>query len=75
MVMDPATTGIVDVEFELFWREVGQAVHQLELAPEIESATIEIERGNRGAIIRLYKGKVAVMFHDVQPKQPALLVP
>jgi hypothetical protein len=64
---------VVDPEFEIFWREVGEAVRLV----EIKDSRIEmtVERANRGAKVNITDNQVVIYMYEVEPKQPALMVP
>lgn len=72
MATDPKQR-IVDPEFEIFWREVGEAVHMVEL----NNVEITVERGNRGAKVGTdpTREQITIYIYEVEPKQPALMVP
>lgn len=66
----------VDVEYDLFWREVIDCVKRVELN---HGLTFEIERGTREASVMWHSltepTHVEIRVFEVEPKQPALLVP
>lgn len=76
--------GSVDPDFELFWRKVAEAVQQVENS---QTRTIELEQGNKRAEVEWNSGEtplseyqsgephVAIRIYDVEPPQPALIVP
>lgn len=72
---------VIDTEFELFWRDVGEAVRIIEMTHTDEMQTLDIERGTRGATIKLGTMKSApaaylvIGLWEATPKQPALIVP
>ena len=74
-------TNLVDTEFELFWREVGEAVRLAELIQPDKTRTFTVERGTRGATVKLGtmksepKAFLVIGLYEVTPKQPALIVP
>lgn len=72
---------VVDPEFEVFWREVGEAVRQVQNNVTRE---LSIERGSKRADISWAEWEneepadlcgVQIEIYDVEPKQPTLLVP
>lgn len=71
----------VDTEFELFWREIGEAVHLAELTQPDKTRTLTVERGTRGATVKFGsmksqpKATMVIGLYEVTPKQPALIVP
>lgn len=70
----------IDPEDEIFWRELKEAVKQVELS---HGLSMTIERGTRAANIRWIEeytdhknnAYVSIVIYEVEPKQPALLVP
>lgn len=69
---------IEDVDYQLFWKEVIEAVKLVELN---HGLTFDIELGNRHAIVQWcqqgekWESGVEMFIYEVEPKQPTLLVP
>lgn len=74
-----------DVDYQLFWREVAEAVKQVELN---HGLSFTIERGTKAAYtswrvadVNTYiygtviDEFVSIRIYEVEPKQPTLLVP
>ena len=72
MAIDARKAATVDPEFEIFFREVGEAVRMVEAD---RSKTIDLEKGTRKARIVGFEDHVDVYISEVEPKQPALMVP
>lgn len=75
---------VVDPEFEIFWKEVGECVRQVELN---KSRELSVERGTRRADVSWAEWDneephqpvdlcgVQIEIYDIQPKQPELITP
>lgn len=87
MGIDPShPINTVDVEYDLFWREVIDAVKHVELN---HGLSYDIERGTRRAEIKYARywnesksiedkpdcEQVEISIFEIEPKQPALIVP
>lgn len=76
MGVDPThPINTVDVEYDLFWREVIDAVKHVELN---HGLSYRIERGTREAYINWdfdWPNGIKIYITEVEPKQPALIVP
>lgn len=62
---------VVDPEDEIFWKEVKKAVKEVELR---NGRRIEFERGARKVEV-YFHDQIVIIISDIEPKQPALLVP
>jgi hypothetical protein len=64
---------VIDPEDEIFWRELRMAVQKVELRHGLK---VEVTRGTRSAEVSYAPiNKIQIVMREVQPKQPALLVP
>lgn len=66
---------VTNVEDEIFWKEVRTAVAKVERNHRVK---LELERGTHKATVHwseLANGNVHIRLYEVEPKQPALLVP
>lgn len=74
-------SNVVDVEDELFWKEIKHAARQVELN---HGVSFDITRGTNNASIfwcvdehdgNVFDTYVTIELRETEPKQPALLVP
>lgn len=75
-------TALEDADWQIFWKEVAHSVSQVELN---HGLAFEIERGTRWAEIfwapaqegrhTRSKAGIVITIHEIEPKQPELLVP
>lgn len=74
MVIDPIKNRVVDPGYELFWKEVAQAVDIVSTNAERE---IEVSVGDRTATVLIGKktGRIIIQISDYQSVQPTLIVP
>lgn len=74
MASDPLKRRVVDPGYELFWKEVAQAVNMATANNERE---IDISVGDRNAKVFIGKktGKAIIQITDYDPPQPVLIVP
>lgn len=72
MAIDPIKKRALDPTYELFWREVAQAVDMVSNNSERQ---IAVAMGDRKASISTSGKFVKVLFSDYEAKQPTLIVP